>query len=380
MFTLAEDAATAAAQQSKRLKGRAYREAAERKEAEAKAKPTEKQPVTGRSGRIMEVVIKVSPGHRSAQNGSRISAKDATSSGSDSDAPRKLKPRAAKRRVLVISDEEEASASDFEAEHSDEKLKPKKKNSKTSSSRKKAAKSKASRSSDYEDSSAEETPSETEMSAHSSDEASAKSSKKTRIIKALPKRTKSASASSQVSTTDDDRDIMEVDDPASTRKKKSTKGKTNSQINISNDEDTDVDAMEVDGPAIKGKKTVTKRKAADNATRPAKKQKRTESDPWKLESKPVKKDWTQMKAPPLEMFHFMRKVVDEYTYLDGKIHSLATNLTAERHWVLSGTPPIHDFGALKTIAAFLNLHLGVDDDAEGSSAEVKKRRREQTGI
>jgi hypothetical protein len=65
--------------------------------------------------------------------------------------------------------------------------------------------------------------------------------------------------------------------------------------------------------------------------------------------------------------------------LDGKVHSLITNLTAERRWVLSGTPPIHDFAAVKTIAAFLNIHLGVDDDGEGQSAEVKKRRREQTG-
>jgi hypothetical protein len=79
------------------------------------------------------------------------------------------------------------------------------------------------------------------------------------------------------------------------------------------------------------------------------------------------------------MFHFARKVVDEYTYLDGKILSMVTKLTAGRHWVLSGTPPIHDFGALKTISAFLNLHLGVDDDAEGQSVQVKKRRREQTG-
>lgn len=86
-----------------------------------------------------------------------------------------------------------------------------------------------------------------------------------------------------------------------------------------------------------------------------------------------------MQAPPFEMFHFARVVVDEYTYLDGKIHALITNLTAERQWVLSGTPPIHDFGALKTIAAFLNIHLGVDDDGEGQSAEVKKRKREQTG-
>jgi hypothetical protein len=139
--------------------------------------------------------------------------------------------------------------------------------------------------------------------------------------------------------------------------------------------------MDVDGePSVKGsKKKGTKRKAADDGAKPAKKQKRADSDPWKLESKPVQKDWTQMKAPPLEMFHFARKVVDEYTYLDGKVHSLITKVTADRLWVLSGTPPIHDFAALKTISAFLDLHLGVDDDGEGQSAEVKKRRRDQTG-
>ena len=86
-----------------------------------------------------------------------------------------------------------------------------------------------------------------------------------------------------------------------------------------------------------------------------------------------------MQSPPLEMFHFARKVVDEYTYLDGKIHALVTRITADRHWVLSGTASIHDFAAVKTIAAHLNLHLGIDDDNEGKSVEVKKRRREQTG-
>ena len=37
------------------------------------------------------------------------------------------------------------------------------------------------------------------------------------------------------------------------------------------------------------------------------------------------------------------------------------------------------FGTLKTIATFLDAHLAVDDNGEGTSAEVKKRRREQTG-
>ena len=137
-------------------------------------------------------------------------------------------------------------------------------------------------------------------------------------------------------------------------------------------------AMSVDEALSKqneGKSDTTK--AND---RPNKRQKRTDSDPWKLGSKAVKRDWTRMQAPPMEIFHFARKVIDEYTYLDGKIHSLITRLSADRKWVLSGTPPIHDFAALKTIAAFLNLHLGVDDDGEGQSQEVKKRRREQTCV
>ena len=158
------------------------------------------------------------------------------------------------------------------------------------------------------------------------------------------------------------------------------KAKANGGKSATETEDTEAEsAMDVDSePSEKAakKKTV---KCKDAAEKVAKKSKPTDSDPWKLGGRAVQSDWTCMQAPPLEMFHFARVVVDEYTYLDGKVHALVTNLTAERQWVLSGTPPIHDFGALKTIAAFLDIHLGVDDDGEGRSAEVKKRKREQTG-
>lgn len=80
-----------------------------------------------------------------------------------------------------------------------------------------------------------------------------------------------------------------------------------------------------------------------------------------------------MQAPPLEMFHFARKVIDEYTYLDQKdlkILTMVKKLSADRHWVLSGTPPVEDFGSVKTITALLNIHLGVDDDAEGTKSVV----------
>ena len=104
-------------------------------------------------------------------------------------------------------------------------------------------------------------------------------------------------------------------------------------------DDMDVD---LDGPATKATKKTTKRKAGNDDERPAKKAKRADTDPWKLNSRPVQREWTEMQAPPFEIFHFARKVVDEYTYLDEKLHSLVTSLTEERQWVLSGTRPIHD--------------------------------------
>jgi hypothetical protein len=139
------------------------------------------------------------------------------------------------------------------------------------------------------------------------------------------------------------------------------------------------DTMDVDEPVSTSEASSSKSKKRKREEKPKKpKELREAKDPWKLRGA-AKRDWKQMQSPPLEMFHFARKVVDEYTYLDGKIHTLVTRITADRHWVLSGTPPIHDFAAVKTIAAHLNLHLGIDDDNEGMSVEVKKRRREQTG-
>ncbi|KAJ4475050.1 hypothetical protein J3R30DRAFT_3777458 [Lentinula aciculospora] len=161
--------------------------------------------------------------------------------------------------------------------------------------------------------------------------------------------------------------------PKSRPTKKSVKQKPAPPPTSASEDNMDLDA----DPQASAKKG--KRKARDDSTRPAKKQ-RVETDPWKLASGKVLRDWTQLQAPPLEMFHFARVVIDEYTYLDGKVHALVNNLTAARHWVLSGTPPVHDFAALKTISAFLNVHLGIDDDGEGQSAEVKRRKRERTDV
>lgn len=119
------------------------------------------------------------------------------------------------------------------------------------------------------------------------------------------------------------------------------------------------------------KKGVKKPKAA-----PKPKVSFASQDPWGLKTKKVKNDWTEMKSPPLEMFYWDRIIVDEYTYLKEEAHAAITELQGTHRWVLSGTPPIHDFASLKTIAVFLGLHLGVDDEDENPTGG---RGSERTG-
>ncbi|KNZ75129.1 DNA repair protein RAD5 [Termitomyces sp. J132] len=336
-------AAAAALLQSKRLKGKSYREAIEkaqdRIDAESPAKKETKpmKVVNGKDSQDSSLTELESEVVESAVE-------------TESEENRKTRRRTSTKKFFAVSSDSE--------DESDQEAPKKSKKAALKKPARKATKS-SSDTSDYEASSSEESDSE------------------------VPDAEESAAESGEESVSSDDEEI------AKKRKTSKTKGKAKSKVKpkaiprpnangnksaSSSDFDMDVDT---DGSTTK---KVTKRKAVDENKRPAKKQKRVDSDPWKLDTPAVEKDWTSMKAPPLEMFHFARKVVDEYTYLDGKVHSLVTKMTAERSWVLSGTPPIHDFGALKTIAAFLNLHLGVDDDAEGQSAEIKKRRREQTAV
>lgn len=300
----------------------------------------------------MEVVI---PRHSSVKSdrSSPASSQAADEGEPEETGTHKRKRRApVNKRVIDISDDGEGSASEVTS-----KAASSMKSSRTSasSSKKRRIMKRGSPSSDYNGSSSEDEDSDVEMISDFDDEEIPvkKSSKAKGKARAIPK----PKAKALVQNSKDSE--------------------------VSEDTGNDDDAMEVDDEPVNKagkKKTTKKRKAADDEGRPQKKTKRADSDPWKLGSRAVQNEWTYMQAPPFEMFHFARVVVDEYTYLDGKIHSLVTNLTAERQWVLSGTPPIHDFAALKTIAAFLNIHLGVDDDGEGQSTEVKKRRREQTGI
>ena len=87
----------------------------------------------------------------------------------------------------------------------------------------------------------------------------------------------------------------------------------------------------------------------------------------------------------LHMFDFHRIVVDEYTYVDEKqkvekLSRFITTLNARSRWVLSGTPNIHDFGEVRSLASFLSYNLGVVDDAAGvlKGATINRIREDRT--
>jgi SNF2-related domain len=95
---------------------------------------------------------------------------------------------------------------------------------------------------------------------------------------------------------------------------------------------------------------------------------KTEVDPWKLKGQ---KDYSKMNCPPLEMFHWRRLVVDEFTYLLDKADrqrplAVVQRLAGSCRWFLSGTPKHETFDDIKCLANLLNVHLGIDEVLPGS--------------
>jgi len=114
--------------------------------------------------------------------------------------------------------------------------------------------------------------------------------------------------------------------------------------------------------------------------KPAAAQKEDDADPWKLGSSAAQKDWREMKCPPLELFAWKRVVTDEFTYLDHRDREVVRSLTATYRWALSGTPPTAGFQDVKSIAALMGIHLGVDESQaqKSDSREFKALQKEMT--
>lgn len=171
---------------------------------------------------------------------------------------------------------------------------------------------------------------------------------------------------------DDDSDIVgkkkRKPQPKATKKPAKQAQRGQKRKNMDSDAEKENKSDNDEGPPAKKAKVIKPKKA------------RATIDPWRLGDEEVQKDWTQMKAPPLDMFHFYRVVVDEFTYTKKEhvSHAIVTQLSATCRWVMSGTPPTGDFASVKGIATFLGIHLGVDDDAEGTTEEVKSRIQDKT--
>lgn len=354
-YSSEQEAAQAVFVQKKRLKGKNYREAAEKEETlEEVTKPLStlkvsdpgkppKKSLKEMQDNFIGVVIEKPKSKVASEPETTSPRSSSPAEGDDSDSgPRRRK--AATKRKLIISDD------------SDEEPAPSKRPSAAKTAKRPLKRSRKSDDDDFivnsdaEDSDVQmsdvaDSEDDVDSEASEDDPAPRKSKAKSKVPAAKfkpPKKSASkASSSKPSSSAASEEDAMSVDDGA---------------------------------PAKKSRKRKT-----DNDAEKPKKKLREDFDPWKLKTSEVRKDWEQLRAPPLETFHWARKVIDEYTYLeDAPQLPLIARLTADRHWVLSGTPPIHDFSALKTIAAFMNVHLGVDDDGEGKSDRVKKRLREQT--
>lgn len=197
---------------------------------------------------------------------------------------------------------------------------------------------------------------------------------------AKPSRGKKRKSTSQRDDDDDEGDDEEGDEDAPSRKKvKVTKAKATkvkaTKAKAAKTKTSKAKVTKADGTEVAEGETV----AIEATTAKEGVKRQTDRMEKKLDQAAAKKKWQAMSAPPLEIFHFHRVVLDEYTYVDGKVLTTVTGLKATHRWVLSGTPPIHDFAAVKSIAAHLDVHLGVDDDGDGS-ASSKKRRAQQTDV
>ncbi|KAL4917150.1 hypothetical protein BDW62DRAFT_218256 [Aspergillus aurantiobrunneus] len=89
--------------------------------------------------------------------------------------------------------------------------------------------------------------------------------------------------------------------------------------------------------------------------------------------------WKTVTGVPLHAFAFNRLVIDEFTYANTDRLNQLLALQARSKWVLSGTPPLNDFADVNTIAPFLGVHLGIDDDdASPQNRRLKDIRKQRS--
>jgi hypothetical protein len=161
-------------------------------------------------------------------------------------------------------------------------------------------------------------------------------------------------------------------------------GDADSELEL--DDDVTDDEEEEEKVEVKKDEVADKKHKKAAAARKAKAKKRTKAaddvdeesmeasdkDHWGFDTKEVQSDWTETTSPPLEMFHWRRVVVDEFTYLKPSDRCVVLGLKSEARWCLSGTPPVGAFGDIKETAALLGTNLGSDEQPRFTKAEITK--------
>lgn len=87
----------------------------------------------------------------------------------------------------------------------------------------------------------------------------------------------------------------------------------------------------------------------------------------KADFEEMAKDFLTKKAvtPVLHMFNFRRLIVDEFTYAKPLTLSALLKIKSSSRWMLSGTPPIHDYDSVNTMAKLLGTKLSTFDEKHG---------------
>ncbi|KAK4935324.1 hypothetical protein LTR10_023615 [Elasticomyces elasticus] len=67
----------------------------------------------------------------------------------------------------------------------------------------------------------------------------------------------------------------------------------------------------------------------------------------------------------LHMLQFRRVIIDEFTYIEGRTLLAILELIFSSMWLLSGTPPIHDFDGLNTMAKLMGTRISTYNENEG---------------
>ncbi|KIW15758.1 hypothetical protein PV08_05808 [Exophiala spinifera] len=79
--------------------------------------------------------------------------------------------------------------------------------------------------------------------------------------------------------------------------------------------------------------------------------------------------------PLFHLFHFSRVIVDEFTYVAGKCLLALLKINAQAKWLLSGTPPIHDYDGVNTMAKLLGTRVSTFNEQDGKFGFGKDRAK-----